>query len=103
MGESFKNLNKYKRKICYYLAQEYKMKIYSIIDDMDTAVGFKLSGINSYVSYKKDEIDSKIDEILKNDQIGILVVSKNVYTLGKDKLNDIIEKRKMPLVVVLDR
>lgn len=79
------------------------MKIYSILDDMDTAVGLKLSGINSCVLKEQEKVEKKIDEIIQNNQIGILVVSKNVYALGKEKLDDIIEKRKMPLVVVLDR
>lgn len=78
------------------------MKIYSILDDMDTAVGLKLSGINSVILNDKEHIDKKIDEIVQNDQIGILVVSKNIYALGKEKLDNIIEKRKIPLVVVLD-
>lgn len=79
------------------------MKIYSILDDIDTAVGLKLSGINSIILENKQNVDEKIDEVLKNEQIGILVVSRNIYTLGKEKLDNIIQKRKTPLIVVLDR
>lgn len=79
------------------------MKIYSILDDMDTAVGLNLSGIHSIILEDIEQINGKIDEVLENDQVGILVVSKNVYELGKEKLDNIIQKRKTPLVVVLDR
>lgn len=77
------------------------MKIYSILDDMDTAVGFNLSGINSIVLEDLDIVNKKIDEVMEDNNVGILVVSKSVYEHGKEKLDNIIEKRKTPLVVVI--
>lgn len=79
------------------------MKIYSILDEIDCAVGLKLAGISVAVLNEKQEIDSKIDELLKEDDIGILVVSKQVYAQSKEKLDEIKVKRKTPLIVVLDR
>lgn len=77
------------------------MKIYSILDDMDTAVGFNLSGIHSIVLEDLDIVNKKIDEVMEDNNVGILVVSKNVYEHGKEKLDNIIEKRRTPLVVVI--
>lgn len=79
------------------------MKIYSILDEIDCAVGLKLAGISVAVLNEKQKIDSKIDELLKEDDIGILVVSKQVYAQSKEKLDEIKVKRKTPLIVVLDR
>lgn len=79
------------------------MKIYSILDEIDCAVGLKLAGISVVVLNEKQKIDSKIDELLKEDDIGILVVSKQVYAQSKEKLDEIKVKRKTPLIVVLDR
>lgn len=77
------------------------MKIYSILDDMDTAVGFNLSGIHSIALEDLDIVNKKIDEVMEDNNVGILVVSKNVYEHGKEKLDNIIEKRRTPLVVVI--
>lgn len=79
------------------------MKIYSILDEIDCAVGLKLAGISVAVLNEKQKIDSKIDELLKENDIGILVVSKQVYAQSKEKLDEIKVKRKTPLIVVLDR
>lgn len=78
------------------------MKIYSILDEIDCAIGLKLAGISSIVLNEKQKIDNKIDEVLKED-IGILVVSKQIYAQSKEKLDEIKVKRKTPLIVVLDR
>ncbi|MCI8486247.1 MAG: ATP synthase subunit F [Clostridia bacterium] len=77
------------------------MIIYSILDDIDSAVGLKLAGISSIVLNEKEKIDNKIDEVLKQENIGILVVSKQVYEQSKQKIEEIKEKRKTPLVVVI--
>lgn len=77
------------------------MKIYSILDEIDSAVGLKLAGISSIVLNEKEKIDAYIDEILKKEDAGILVVSKQVYTQSKQKLDEIKEKRKTPLIVVM--
>ncbi len=77
------------------------MKIYSILDKIDWAVGLKLAGISSIVLNEKEKIDSHIDEVLKQEDVGILVVSKQVYTQSKQKLDEIKEKRKTPLIVVI--
>ena len=79
------------------------MKIYSILDEIDCAVGLKLAGISVAVLNEKQKIDSKIDELLKENDIGILFVSKQVYAQSKEKLDEIKVKRKTPLIVVLDR
>ena len=50
---------------------------------------------------EKEKIESYIDEILKKEDAGILVVSKQVYTQSKQKLDEIKEKRKTPLIVVI--
>lgn len=77
------------------------MKIYSILDEIDCAVGLKFAGISSVVLNEKEKIESYIDEILKKEDAGILVVSKQVYTQSKQKLDEIKEKRKTPLIVVI--
>lgn len=75
------------------------MKMFCISDSIETALGLKLSGVESSVLTDKDKIDKKIDEILENPDIGILVVTENVYNISQEKLNDIREFKRFPLIV----
>lgn len=61
--------------------------------------GLKLSGINTVVLDKKEDIIAKMKNVISNNNIGILVVTEAVYNLVTKELNDIIENRKLPLVV----
>ena len=61
------------------------MKLYCISDDVDTAVGLKLTGIKSV--------------ILKNKEIGILIVTEKIYNLANEKLDYIKNNKNLPLIV----
>lgn len=75
------------------------MKIYCISDEIETALGLKLSGVESNVLNEKSEINKKIDDILANKEIGILVVTEKIYNICNEKLDYIKEFKKTPLIV----
>ncbi len=75
------------------------MKIYCISDEIETALGLKLSGVDASILKDKEKIENKIDEVLENSEIGILVVTENIYKLCYEKLNHIKEFRRTPLIV----
>lgn len=77
------------------------MKMYCISDDIDKAVGLKLTGVKSVILNNKADIDNKINEIIKDKDIGILIVTENVYEISKEKLEDIKNNKKLPLIVKL--
>lgn len=75
------------------------MKIYCISDEIETALGLKLSGIESIVLKDKKDIEKKIDEILENKDVGILVVTEQIYNISNEKLDYVKEFNKTPLIV----
>ncbi len=75
------------------------MRIFCISDSLETALGLKLSGIECSVLNDKEKIDKKIDDIVENKDIGILVVTDYVYSITKEKLDFIKEFRRIPLIV----
>lgn len=75
------------------------MKMYCISNDIDTALGLKLTGIDTIVVQEKEEIENEIKKVLQDENIGILIVTDKIYELAKDKFDEIREKLKMPLVV----
>lgn len=75
------------------------MKMYCISDNMDTAVGLKLTGIEAVVLQEKEEVEMQIKKVLQDEQIGILIVTNPIYELVKRQLDEIKETLKIPLLV----
>lgn len=75
------------------------MRMYCISDNIDTAVGLKLTGIDTSIVQEKEEIDDEIEKVLKDENIGVLIVTDKIYELAKEQLDEIREKLKMPLLV----
>ncbi len=75
------------------------MKMYCITDQIDTAVGLKLSGIDTIILQEKAEIESEIDKVLQDKEIGILIVTETIYQIAQPTLNKIRNQRKTPLLV----
>ena len=77
------------------------MKLYCISDDVDTAVGLKLTGIKSVILKNKEEIELEIEKVVKDKEIGILIVTETdkIYNLANEKLDYIKDNKNLPLIV----
>lgn len=75
------------------------MKLFCISDDQDISVGLRLSGIDGTTLNDKNEIENKIEEICNRRDIGILVITQNIYQIAKEKIEDIQENKSLPLIV----
>ena len=77
------------------------MKMYCIADKAEIEVGLKLAGCDGITAVDKQNIDQKIDEIVRNSDIGVLVITNKVYELAKEKIDYIRLNRKLPLVTII--
>ena len=77
------------------------MKIYCITENNDLEIGLKLAGCEGITLQENDNVEEKIDEVVKNKEIGILGVSKGIYNKAKEKIDDIRINRKMPLITII--
>ena len=75
------------------------MKMYCISDNIDTAVGLKLTGIETVVMKEEEKINTEIEKVLQDKEVGILIITDEIYHLAKEKFDAIKEKLKMPLLV----
>lgn len=75
------------------------MKSFLITDNKDTLVGMQLAGIKGIVVSEKDEILSQIDEVLKDKEIGILIVTELIMEKAKSELMELKMKRRYPLII----
>ena len=75
------------------------MKSFLISDNKDTLVGMQLAGIKGIVVSEKDEILSQIDEVFKDKEIGILIVTELIMEKAKSELMELKMKRRYPLII----
>ena len=75
------------------------MKMFCISDNIDTALGLKLTGVESILAQSEEEINEQIKKVLKDKDIGILVFTDKIYNMAKSELDEVREKYKLPLLV----
>ena len=77
------------------------MKFFLITDDVDTSVGLRLAGVESKVLTDLTQGASAIDDALRDDAVGILMVSHRVAEAYRDRIEEIRRGRSLPLIVTL--
>ncbi|MBQ9552248.1 MAG: V-type ATP synthase subunit F [Clostridia bacterium] len=77
------------------------MKFYLITDDVDTSVGLRLAGVEGKVLSDLSQGQSAFDDALRDDDVGILMVSRRVADAYRDRIEEIRRSRSLPLIVTL--
>jgi vacuolar-type H+-ATPase subunit F/Vma7 len=75
------------------------MKIFCITNNQDLAIEMGLTGVPSLYMKDEKEICAKVDELLKDEDLGILMVSESLFNNTLLPFKNIMETRKIPLVV----
>ena len=61
--------------------------------------GLRLAGVEYEILDKKEDILNKIEELLEDSSLGVLVVSEKVYEMASERLEEIELKSKLPLIL----
>lgn len=75
------------------------MNIYLISDNRDTLVGMRLAGIKGTIVNEKKEAEKLLDNLIKDKNILIIVITEKLAEKMRDKINNIKQKMKSPLIV----
>ena len=75
------------------------MRFYCISDNVDTQVGLRLVGIKGQVVHKRREFLELLETKLKDDSIGIILITTNLIELAPDVISEIKLKQQKPLLV----
>ena len=75
------------------------MKSYLISDNIDTFVGMKMAGIEGIVLHEREEIIGKIQELKKDQEIGIIIVTEKIALLIPEEVSSIKLSKERPLLV----
>lgn len=76
------------------------MKIYCLTQNQELEIGLKLAGCEALCVDNKN-VKQKFDEILKKEDLGILLLSKELYGETKEKIEEIRAKQKIPLITII--
>lgn len=75
------------------------MKAYLISDNIDTATGMRLSGVESVVVHEKKELEAALESVLKDKSIGILFVTELLSNKFPEVIAGIKLAYKEPLIL----
>lgn len=75
------------------------MRMVCISRSNDIAIGMRLAGIQSFFIRNENEIKEKIKELSKDNDVGIINVTEDVYEIAKNELEKISNEQELPLVV----
>lgn len=74
------------------------MRFFLISDNVDTAVGLRLAGIDGEIVHDVDGVKTALDKALKDNEIGIILITQKLYKLCPDYLADIKSRISVPLI-----
>ena len=77
------------------------MRMVCISKSYDIAVGLRLAGIESFFIKDNEEIIKKILELSKDNNVGIINVTEEVYDVAKNEIRKISENQDLPLIVTI--
>lgn len=75
------------------------MKMFLISDNIDTYTGMRLAGVDGVVIHDKQVLSDKLNQILADKDLGILLITEKLSQEFPEVINDIKLNRKLPLIV----
>lgn len=78
---------------------ERDMKMYLISDNIDTQTGMRLAGIEGVVVHEADALKKVLDEVVKNREIGIVLITEKLGRLLPAYIKEIKLNYRTPLIV----
>lgn len=75
------------------------MRSYLISDNVDTFVGMKMAGIEGIVLHEREEIIEKIEELKRDQGIGIIIITEKISLLIPEEVSIIKLSKERPLLV----
>lgn len=75
------------------------MKTFLISDNIDTATGMRLAGVEGVVVHEKNELSEAFDNLLKDKDVGIIFVTELLSTKFPEIVANIKLNYKRPLIL----
>ena len=72
----------------------------AVVGNDDFATGFSLAGVKYYFT-SETSLDEKVEEALKYDEIGVLVMEEDQFKSLSNKTRKMLEKLVKPVLVLI--
>lgn len=73
--------------------------MFLLSDNVDTLMGMRMSGVDGVVLHREDELRAKLSELLKEDDIAVILITSILMNLIRDTVYDIKLHRRQPLII----
>ena len=77
------------------------MKMYLLSDNIDTATGLRLAGIDGEVIHTREEVLEALERLTKDRDIAIVLITALLADLAHDTISRLMEKLPRPAVVII--
>ncbi|GHU45852.1 V-type ATP synthase subunit F [Clostridia bacterium] len=74
------------------------MRLFYISDNIDTAAGLRLAGIDGVVAHTSEEVNTALDYAVADEEIAIVLVTEKVTELAREKVYKSKMNAMRPLV-----
>lgn len=75
------------------------MRMYLLSDNDDTLMGMRMSGVEGTVLHQEDEVREKLNELLEQDDIAVIMITSVLMNLVRETVYDIKLHRRQPLII----
>ena len=75
------------------------MRFYLISDNVDTAMGVRLAGIEGVVVHEDSEVRDALTKAMDYDDVAVILMTERLVSLCPDLVYNLKLNRKQPLIV----
>ena len=75
------------------------MRFYLISDNVDTAMGMRLAGIEGVVVHQDSEVRDALTKAMDYDDVAVILMTERLVSLCPDLVYNLKLNRKQPLIV----
>ncbi|MFR3334926.1 MAG: V-type ATP synthase subunit F [Pseudoruminococcus massiliensis] len=75
------------------------MRFYLISDNVDTAMGMRLAGIEGVVVHEDSEVRDALTQAMDYDDVAVILMTERLVSLCPDLVYNLKLNRKQPLIV----
>ena len=77
----------------------FRLKFFLISDNIDTATGLRLAGIEGVVVHEDYEVESELRRAMADESVGIILMTERLVSLCPDLIYDLKLSTARPLIV----
>lgn len=68
-------------------------------DNNDTLMGMRMSGVEGVVIHTEEDVRAKLDELLKEDDIAVVMITSTLMNLVRETVYDLKLRCRQPLFI----